>query len=479
MLNRITLRITVFLLMGLITGVAGVSADVFEQVFTGISLTRPVDLQHAGDGSDRLFVVEQRGVITVFENDPETAAATTFLDITAQVYDEYGETGLLGLAFHPEFPDSGYFYVDYTADDPLRTVVSRFTVSGNPDQADPASEMVLLEEVQPYANHNGGQVAFGPDGYLYVSFGDGGGVGDPLENGQDRTNLLGTIIRIDVDHPQAPAAYGVPQNNPFVGNDQGFREEIYAYGLRNPWRFSFDQLTGRLWVGDVGQSAFEEVDIIESGGNYGWNLMEGNSCYQSETCDTTGLVMPVIDYGRDEGVSITGGYVYHGNRAPSLKGAYIYADYGSGNMWALRYEDGSVTENELIMEDIMKISSFGVDQAGELYCLLLVGTVYKIAEEVTAVEDDTQYPAVFATAASFPNPFNSSTTLSFTIPSDGAVTVSVYNIAGQLVDTILQDRLSAGEHNIRWTPDGLSGGVYLLRVTAPGGGVTARMVYLP
>ena len=263
--------------------------------FPGLSFTRPVDLQYPPDNTNRIFVVEQAGVISVFPNDKSASTRNTFLDIREKVDDQGNEEGLLGLAFHPDYKTNGYFYVNYTAANPNRTVISRFKVSSaDPGQADPASEMELLTFAQPYSNHNGGQVSFGPDGFLYIAVGDGGSGGDPQDHGQNRSTLLATILRIDVNKQEDGKPYGIPADNPFAGNNQGYREEIYAYGLRNPWRFSFDAANGRLWTGDVGQNAYEEIDIVEKGGNYGWNTMEGNHCFEPKSgCDRAGLKPPV------------------------------------------------------------------------------------------------------------------------------------------------------------------------------------------
>ena len=302
-------------------------------------------MQHAGDGSNRLFVVEQAGVIRVFANNAATTSASVFLDITGPVNNAGNEEGLLGLAFHPDYESNGYFYVNYTAASPRRTVIARYQVSASDSNAaDPTSGKVLLEYAQPFENHNGGQIAFGPDdGYLYIASGDGGSGGDPQGNGQNLRTLLGKILRLDVDTPTGNRQYGIPPTNPFANNTAGYREEIFAYGLRNPWRISFDPPTGRLWTGDVGQGRLEEVDIIASGANYGWNRMEGNVCYPSgnTSCDMTGLSQPVFVYGRSLGASITGGYVYRGNTVPRLAGAYVFADFISGRIWSLHDKGGS------------------------------------------------------------------------------------------------------------------------------------------
>lgn len=387
------INVGIFLALALINGIAcsqdaspdGPIEDAtlsLVPAFPNLNFNRPVDLQHAGDESDRLFVVEQRGVITVFQNDIETRDKNVFLNIEQRVKDSGNEEGLLGLAFHPDFKSNGYFYVNYTASGPNRTIISRFEVSPtNPNQANPESELILLEIPQPYSNHNGGQIAFGPDGFLYIAVGDGGSGGDPHGHGQNRQTLLGTILRIDVDQKQGYLNYAIPSDNPFAGNSQGFREEIYAYGLRNPWRFSFDPATNQLWTGDVGQNAYEEVDIIEKGGNYGWNIMEGTHCFRpSSGCPTEELKLPVWEYGRSEGTSITGGFVYRGAKFPQLLGRYIYGDFASGRIWGLDISDADNPKNTELAR-ASSIASFGVDQSQELYICSFDGKIYKFANK--------------------------------------------------------------------------------------------------
>ena len=353
--------------------------------FPNLTFLRPLSLQHSGDGSDRLFVVEQAGVISVFPNEPDVNERQVFLDIQARITDQSNEQGLLGLAFHPDFETNGYFYVNYTATSPERTVISRFSVSDDDANiANPASETVLLTYDQPYGNHNGGHIAFGPDGYLYIAAGDGGSAGDPLNNGQDRTTLLGSILRIDVDSQENGKAYGIPDDNPYVGNGEGFREEIFAYGLRNPWRFSFDSETGDLWAGDVGQNALEEIDIIENGHNYGWNIMEGDQCYPEGTsCDTDGLELPVFTYPHaNNNRSITGGYVYRGDDLPALTGYYVYADFVSGRIWALDTSDLENPDNKELIDSDFRISSFGVDADNEMYITSFDGNIYRFGVDI-------------------------------------------------------------------------------------------------
>ena len=378
-----------------------------EFAFPDLSFSRMTHLTHAGDGTDRLWVVLQRGLIEVFPNDPEVAQAGTFLDIRDQVRTVGDEEGLLGLAFDPGYADNGYFYAYYSASNPRRSVISRFSVGqSDPDQADPASELVLLEVAQPFSNHNGGNIVFGPDGYMYVGLGDGGSGGDPLGNGQDTSTLLGTVLRIDVRGATETTPYRVPPDNPLV-DTVGARDEIWAYGLRNPWKFSFDPATDALWLADVGQDRYEEIHLVQPGQNYGWNVMEGAHCYLPRTgCDQTGLELPVFEYDHDEGCSITGGYVYRGARLPGLAGAYLYADFCSGFIWGLRHDGAAVTDQALLVDSALLIPSFGVDEAGEVYILAFDGRIYRfVAEEAatpTPTATSTATPASSDTPTAMP-----------------------------------------------------------------------------
>ena len=353
-----------------------------REAFPELSMRRMTAMAFPKGIGDRLYVGLQEGRILAFSEDPAANQAKEFLDIRRRVEDRGNEEGLLGLTFDPTFSENGYFYVYYTAPGPRRSVISRFAadVSG-PGGADPSSEIVILEVPQPFRNHNGGQIAFGLDGFLYVALGDGGSSGDPAGNGQNAATLLGSILRIDVAGLDVAVGYAVPRDNPFVGQGSGAREEIWAYGLRNPWRFSFDPLTGELWAADVGQNQFEEVDIIKPGRNYGWNVMEGRECFNPSTgCDSAGLEPPVAVYGHDDGCSVTGGYVYRGTRLPSLYGAYVYGDFCSGKIWALRYDGAQVTEQMEIVDTDLRISSFGLGRDGEIYVLSFDGKIYRFAE---------------------------------------------------------------------------------------------------
>ncbi len=332
-------------------------------------LDRPVDLQSAFDGSGRLFIIEKYGAIRIFKDGQ--LSSEPFLNIDDRVDDSGNEMGLLGFAFHPNFEQNGYFYVNYTGEGG-HTRISRFTASG--DSADPNSEQVLLVIDQPFENHNGGGVVFGPDGYLYLGLGDGGAAGDPFKNGQNTDVLLGKLLRIDVNNG---APYAIPADNPF-GN------EVWAYGLRNPWRFSFDRATGDLWIGDVGQGEWEEVDYLPAGSpggaNFGWSIMEASYGYDGEA--QPGLLLPAAEYSHSNpysGCSVTGGYVYRGSM-PEWNGVYLYGDYCEGTVWGLILSNGQ-WQSQVMFEAEGTITSFGEDEAGELYLLSDTGSVYLLGRK--------------------------------------------------------------------------------------------------
>ncbi len=353
--------------------------------FPNLTFDDPVEFTHAFDGTNKVYIIEQKGVIRVFDNVSTASQAAVFLDIDARV-DAGGEMGLLGLAFHPNFEANGYFYVNYNRNSPTRqTVISRFKVNSGAQTADASSEKILLTFDQPFTNHKGGKLAFGQDGYLYIATGDGGSGGDPQNNAQNRKNLLGKILRIDVN-VEDRLNYGIPKDNPYAGNTEGFKEEIYAYGLRNPWRFSFDSATNNLWVGDVGQNEVEEIDIITKGGNYGWRIKEANDCFDATgNCNQSGLVAPVWSYRQGtDGRSVTGGVVYRGKKLPDLVGKYIFGDYVSGKLWSLKYDGSKATDSGDKIANVSSISAFGEDANHELYILNYgSGKVYMLEKKVS------------------------------------------------------------------------------------------------
>ncbi|MCZ6800759.1 MAG: PQQ-dependent sugar dehydrogenase [Nitrospirae bacterium] len=340
------------------------------QVVVKHRFSKPIFLTPSPDKTNRLFAVEQNGYILILHGG--TVLPTPFLDISGKL-STGGEKGLLGLAFHPVFASNGRFFVNYTRAEDRATVIAEYHVSSNPNQA-MKKETILLIIPQPYRNHNGGMIAFGPDGYLYIGMGDGGKRGDPKNFAQNQHELLGKFLRIDVDR-QRP--YAIPADNPFL-KEQG-QPEIFAWGLRNPWRFSFDRKTGDLWAGDVGQKKWEEIDVIQKGKNYGWRFLEGTHCYNPKTnCrKASNLVDPVIEYGHSSGrCSVTGGYVYRGTEIPHLNGTYFFGDYCSGEIWG--YRDG---KTQLLLDTDLNIASFGEDLAGELYVVGHKGKIYQISRK--------------------------------------------------------------------------------------------------
>lgn len=355
-------------------------------------IDRPVAITHAGDGSGRVFIVEQTGSIRIVDAGG-TLLETPFLDLDAQSAC-CGEQGVLGLAFHPDYAINGTFYVHYS-DNSGDTVVSRFEVTADPNIADTASELELLTVAQPFSNHNGGQIAFGPDGYLYISLGDGGSAGDPGDRAQNLGLLLGKMLRIDVDNPQAPNNYGIPGDNPFVGV-AGASEEIWAYGLRNAWRFSFDRSTGDIFIADVGQNTWEEINLQPAsstgGENWGWRCYEGNAEYNTNGCGAAGEYdFPILVYQHSGGnCSINGGYRYRGPNYPNLRGTYLFGDYCTGKIWGAVDGGGTWTAGELY--DLgSSFATFGEDQYGEL----LVAT-YSSSGSVYRIVDTSTTPEVFA-----------------------------------------------------------------------------------
>ncbi|HUE95310.1 MAG TPA: PQQ-dependent sugar dehydrogenase [Longimicrobiaceae bacterium] len=340
-------------------------------------LARPLFVTHAGDGSGRLFIVEQGGAIRILR--AGRLLAEPFLDARPLLDKSGGERGLLGLAFAPDYPASGRFYSAHTAPGPS-VRLTRLQVSADPDRAEAASARVVLEMPDPASNHNGGMIAFGPDGYLWHGTGDGGRAGDPWDNARNPSSLLGKMLRLDV----GSEPYGIPPENPFALAGGG-RPEIWALGLRNPWRFSFDRATGELWIADVGQNAWEEINVEDprrgGGRHYGWRTMEGPACFSPRRdCDRSGLTPPLYAYGRDQGCSVTGGYVYRGRAIPALVGTYLFSDYCSGTLWGLRRSDDGPSVVEVLLETGLAVSSFGEDAEGEVYlCDHRRGRVVRLA----------------------------------------------------------------------------------------------------
>src|SRR6185312_9864269 len=353
-----------------------------QPVATGLS--SPLDLEQPPDNSGRLFVVEQGGFIRIIQSG--ALLAQPFLDLSSKIVPNFAgtEMGLLGVTFHPAFQQNRKFYVNYVRSNAgqFQSVISEFQASAtNPNLADPVSERILLvvNQVSNFPNHKAGQLAFGPDGFLYFGLGDGGSGGDPFGNGQNIQVLLGKLMRIDVNSTSGSLPYAIPADNPFVAG--GGRPEIWAYGLRNPWRFSFDAPSGRLFLADVGQDAFEEVDLIQKGGNYGWNIMEASHCFNPPSgCNTAGLILPITEYSHSEGNAVIGGFVYHGSAIPALQGVYVFGDFGTGKIWGLQETPGSWTRT-LLSSTGKNISAFGRDQNGELYAVDYAGAVWKIVAQ--------------------------------------------------------------------------------------------------
>jgi glucose/arabinose dehydrogenase len=373
-----------------------------EVAFPNLKFNRPVVLADPGDGSNLLFVVEQPGIIASFPNQKDTSDRVNFLEIRPKVNSQGNEEGLLGLAFHPKYKDNGKFFVYYSwkRGSDRYSVVSQFNVSkANPRKADPASEKrIWVSAKDPFENHNGGCILFGPDGYLYISLGDSGAADDPLTTGQNPKDWFGSILRIDVDHPEGDKAYGIPSDNPARRDTTRFKDwapEVYCIGLRNVWKFSFDREKGTLWAGDVGQNLWEMVHVIENGGNYGWNIKEAFHDFRprGKVDKASPISPPIVEYPhntnldpkrKDVGLSITGGYVYRGKALPDLVGAYVYGDYDSGRIWGVRLgADGKAAENAELIDMTksrkLNIASFGEDAQGELYILAFDGKIHRLA----------------------------------------------------------------------------------------------------
>jgi glucose/arabinose dehydrogenase len=461
MMRKLIYSIFVLLMMA-----SGINAQyTLQNAFPNLSFSSPVFLTHANDSTDRIFVIEQVGRIRVFPNNSNILTTKVFLDISDRVLSG-GERGLLGLAFHPDFKNNGYFYVNYTfsTNGNDSTKISRFQVTSNPDSADKNSEVQILKFDQPYSNHNGGWIGFGPDdGYLYIATGDGGSGGDPENRAQNITAVLGKILRIDVD---GGTPYVIPATNPFYDSTGSVKKEIYAWGLRNPWRCSFDPATGQLWAGDVGQGSWEEVDIIENGKNYGWRCYEGNHPYNTTGCNYPEYIYPVWEYSHSVGYSITGGYVYRGQNVPEIFGKYIYADYGTKRVWALTYDGINPPSNELLLTAVNNPTSFGVDQSNELYIVgFSPGNIYRFTPTVTSGENNT-IPGDYRLEQNYPNPFNPSTIIKYNLPEDSDVKIKIFDSLGNEIDTIISTSQQRGFYQRNWNASGFASGVYYVKMDA-------------
>ena len=452
----------------------------FVNAFPNLSFTNPVFLTHSGDATNRIFVVEKGGYIRVFPNDSNVTSYQTFLNVTNLVGTNYTEKGLLGLAFHPNYASNRYFYIYYTRLSDGAITIARFTTqAGNPNKADSLSQLVILTIPHPTnLNHNGGMLMFGQDGYLYAGHGDGGGAGDSPNNAQNVNVLLGKITRIDVNNPSGGNNYGIPPTNPFASG--GGSPEVFCYGMRNPWRFSQDPVTGIIYCGDVGQNLWEEVDTISVGKNYGWRCYEATHAYNTSGCNAISTYsMPIKEYYHATATgecSITGGYVYRGSRVPWLVGRYCYGDYCSHRVWKLLYSAGSVSDTAQIGTAPAAILSFGVDQNNELYTCTTSG-IYKFLNTAIGISGGPEItPEGYVLYQNYPNPFNPSTKIDYTIPVNSFVNVKVYDVNGREVAQLVNETKTAGNYSVTFDASAYPSGVYFYRLSAGDIRVEKKMV---
>lgn len=449
-----------------------------ENAFPNLTFDFAVDIQafpyQSFESHNRLYAVQKAGVIYLFPEDVQVTPAqrTVFLDITTEV-EAGSEAGLLGLAFHPNYVVNRYFFVYYVTPFPYRGIVARYQATADFTAADPSSKHILLDIPKDNLNHNGGQIAFGPGSLLYVAMGDD--VHSP--NGQDLDDLFGSILRIAPNlSPGFPTpAYAIPNGNPFQGNSSGFREEIYAYGFRNPWRFSIDPATGNLWVADVGENTYEEIDIVESGHNYGWPLMEGPDCFQPVPCDTAGksLSLPIEFYDHSEGSAVIGGHVYHGTRLPELEGLYVFADFG-GAVWTLDYDgvNPPVREDLATSASLLLTIGVGSPPKRDLYLSSADGSIYRVSRVVTNADraPDANESRLLG---NFPNPFNPATTIRYQLAQPSRVAIEIVSVKGARVRMLEQGARDAGIHGAPWRGETDAGGraasgVYFYRLLVDG-----------
>jgi glucose/arabinose dehydrogenase len=467
-------KITSFLILLL------VSSSVYSQVnfvnaFLNLSFNQPLFLTHSGDNTNRIFIVQQNGFIRVFPNDSNATSYTTFLDVTNKILTG-SERGLLGLAFHPNYSSNRYFYIYYTRSGDGALIISRFTTQiGNPNKADSLSELNILTVPHPtYSNHNGGNLMFGQDGYLYTGMGDGGSGGDPGNNAQNVNAMLGKIHRIDINNPSGGNNYGIPPTNPFAGG--GGLPTIYDWGMRNPWRFSQDLVTGIIYCGDVGQDAWEEVDILQVGKNYGWRCYEGNHPFNLSGCGPiTDFTFPIKEYhnGPPEAeCSITGGYVYRGARVPWLVGRYVYGDYCSRRVWKLLYTGGNVSDTSFIGTAPSAITSFGVDQSNELYLTCANGIIYKLLNAAIGITGNNSNVENYSLFQNYPNPFNPVTKIKFDIspvnmhePNSQLVKLILYDALGRQVQVLVNEFKLPGSYEVEWDGSNYPSGLYMYKLS--------------
>lgn len=482
------MKISTFFFVLLFCAVSVFSQYTSVDAFPNLSFISPTEIISPPDSTNRMFVMEKSGRVLVFPNNSGVTQAKTFLvindDVTQTTYQ-----GAFSIAFHPDFINNRFFYVYYTKN-PLATLeykVVRYTVSpSNPDSALPGSAYTIITQSAPSSNHTGGRITFGSDGYLYIGWGDGspGSGGDPNNNAQNKSSLLGKILRIDVNSTSGGNNYSIPPSNPFFGNPNGWREEIYAYGLRNPWKFSFDTPTGRLWAGDVGQVQREEIDIITIGGNYGWRRKEGTLCFNpSSNCDTAGLTAPLYEYPHSSGVSITGGCVYRGSQMPGLAGKYIYSDWSNGNIWALTWDGVNPPTNAVLFDSPHSIVSFGTDAAKNIYYIhynSTAGKIYKIIDPsfngITTIGNE--IPAEFSLKQNYPNPFNPETKIRFDVAVSSHVKLTVYDVTGKIAASLVDNDLPPAGYEISFDGSGLSSGMYFYKLETAGFTEVKKMILI-
>ena len=459
-----------------------IQSDSFSQyairdAFPNLTFAYPIEMVTPGDGTNRLFMLEKGGKVIVFDNNPNVTSTKTFLDITDRV-SQYFYAGLFGIAFHPDYENNRYFYLYYMSGTgaSLTFHLSRFTTSvSNPDSALKDSELSLMDVPCPNSNHNGSVIKFGPDGYLYFAFGDSspGSGGDPNNKAQNKAELFGKVHRINVDAVSGGRNYAIPPSNPYYQNTLGYREEIFAYGFRNIWKFNFDLTTGKLWLADVGQSRWEEINIVEAGKNYGWRRKEGFVCYNpASNCDTAGFdpTDPLYAYSHSLGASIAGGYVYRGSRMPGLYGKYIYSDYTSGRIWALSWDGVNPPSNVELFDTQYGIVSFAEDDAKDLYFIHFTassGKVYKIIDStLTSVNPlPGNVPSQYSLKQNYPNPFNPVTKIKFDIPRDAKgetqeVSLIIYDAIGKEIAVLVNEMLTPGSYDISFNGEGYASGFY-------------------